>query len=80
MLKLNEHQAFILGPREVGGVYYSGYWRCFYLVLAVDLTSQACGACLTCLWEDNTITTHCTAWDACRDEVVCTGYVPEVAA
>jgi hypothetical protein len=56
-----------LGPREVGGVYYNGYWNKKYTVLSYTEDPFS----ITVQYEDSTTpTTHSTAWEPRRDRVV----------
>lgn len=62
-------------PREVGGIYYNGYWHEHYIVLAireVDSTKE-----FTVLWlgSDGSgigheVTTHTTPWYLGRDRIL----------
>ncbi|BBX09480.1 hypothetical protein [Mycolicibacterium aichiense] len=55
-------------PRVVGGTYFSGYWRMEYVVLEMDTVGDL--TWFTVGWQDDRITTHCTAWDPRRDRVI----------
>lgn len=61
----------VIGPRVVGGMYRSGYWRRNYTVTAIEITDGTAWS-MTVQWEDGDTTTHCTAWDRKRDAVLCT--------
>jgi hypothetical protein len=60
---------YAIGPRKVGGRYFSGGWRQEYDVLALSDTGRA-GWRITVRWADGRETSHCTAWDPRRDRVV----------
>lgn len=60
--------ARIVGPQRVGGRYFCGYWRQAYTVLAIEPNGR--GVSITSAWDDGSVTTHCTAWDARRDKVI----------
>jgi hypothetical protein len=58
-------------PRQPGGSYYCAYWQEPYQVLAMwsDVAGRALW--LRVNWIDRgQVTTHCTAWDARRDQVM----------
>ena len=56
------------GPLEVGGTYYSGYWRQAYTVLGFRLVSGV--PLVRRLWAAGHETEHSTAWDRKRDKVL----------
>lgn len=60
-----------IGPRVVGGMYRSAYWRKNYTVTAIDIADDAAWS-MTVQWEDGRVTTHCTAWHQKRDTVLYT--------
>jgi len=56
-------------PRQVGGRYFSSYWRQEYTVTAMELRNDVIW--FTVFWErDQHSTTHCTGWDHKRDQVL----------
>ncbi|GAA2484854.1 hypothetical protein GCM10010406_21380 [Streptomyces thermolineatus] len=65
-----------VGPREINGVYLSGYQGETYTVLAIHYGPDARRVtgwsewAVTVRWEDGHETTHCTAWDPDRDRVI----------
>jgi hypothetical protein len=59
-----------IGPRKIGGVYYNGYWRKSYTVMAFGRHPRQGIVSITVQWDDGTETTHCTAWNPDRDVVV----------
>lgn len=58
-----------IDPRVVGGRYRSGYWRIEYTVTAIEFDAHGWLVSVTCLDDDGSIRTHCTAWDN-RDRVI----------
>ncbi|MEY8042615.1 hypothetical protein AB8O55_24685 [Saccharopolyspora cebuensis] len=57
-----------IGPRQVGGRYWNGYWRRGYLVESIAITfTDGDLACprwsITVLWDSGDRTTHCTRWN-----------------
>lgn len=58
-----------LGPRQVGGTYYTGYWRKNYTVTAINWIEDDVWE-MTCVDEMGTRTVHCTAWDYRNDRVI----------
>ncbi|MFJ2833590.1 hypothetical protein ACIPC1_39635 [Streptomyces sp. NPDC087263] len=68
-----------VGPRQVGGRYYSGYWDLAYEVLNIDDNPDNWGPWeMTCRWDDGRDTTHCTAWDPKRDRVISQSPQPDL--
>jgi hypothetical protein len=69
-------------PRKTGGRYLCGYWRQEYTVISAETRHGVLW--LTVQWHDWTVsshpratllvkphvTTHCTAWDPCRDVIL----------
>jgi len=62
--------ATAIGPRRVGGRYFSGYWREEYTVLAIQWDMPVWGWQMTVHWADGHVTSHSTWWEAGRDRVV----------
>ena len=60
--------AQVIGPRVVGGCYYSGYWRKEYKVEEVDISDVT--PVLTVRWQDGEVTVHCTPWEVRGDRVL----------
>ena len=60
-----------MDPRQLGGRYFSGYWRQAYTVLKID-DHGPLGETTYWLveWDDGTLTNHCTPWDPKRDKVL----------
>jgi len=56
-------------PRRVGGTYRSGYWGDAYTVLAVRFDGPWVES-ITVKLGDGRVVTHCTAWDARRDQII----------
>ena len=66
-----------IGPRQIGGTYFCGYWAEAYTVVGlVTLVRFRQGKCepynwaIRVQWEDGHCTTHSTAWDPARDKVI----------
>ena len=61
-----------IGPRVIGGRYYSGYWREEYVVLNIENTDEGWWITVQNDSEKTTGNTrrHCTAWDYARDRVI----------
>jgi hypothetical protein len=57
-----------VGPREVGGIYYCGYWADVYEVL--DIQAEAPWQITVRTLGETRVRTHCTGWDYQRDRVV----------
>ena len=62
----------VVGPRKVGGRYFSGYWRTEYTVTAIEYRSDhIIGTTITCLWADGSgSSSHATAWCEREDRVL----------
>jgi hypothetical protein len=58
----------IIGPRKVGGWYYSGYWGQDYYVAAIECPHSV--PWITVYWQDGREATHSTAWDPRRDKIL----------
>lgn len=61
-----------LGPRRVGGWYWSGYWRTGYTVVSIDYSFHdgdpaSPSWAITVRWDEGHRSTHCTPWDERRD-------------
>lgn len=79
--KCRSYAHVAIGPRKVGGVYYSGYWGTNYEVLAIDdegctITvrdlplDQQPATVQKSLVDPTHIRRHFTAWDYRRDRVI----------
>lgn len=62
------HAAQVLGPRVVGGCYYSGYWHKEYKVVEVKAESGV--PWMIVRWQDGEVTVHCTPWEVKGDRVL----------
>jgi len=58
-----------IGPQQVSGRYFCGYWQQSYEVLAIAGAGTSNWS-ITVRWEDGTRTAHCTPWDSKRDRVI----------
>lgn len=62
-----------LGPRQVGGRYYSGSRDQEYEVVTVDDEPDSWGQWeITVRWDDDHESTHCTPWAPDQDHVIAT--------
>lgn len=63
-----------IGPRQVNGRYYSGYWGNEYTVTAIDRDIATGTWSITVATDAEAVLrqsrTHCTPWDHRRDRVV----------
>ena len=66
--KMSEGAKKFLGPRKVGGRYWSNYYKKEYTVTAIA-TDETGFTKITVEWEDGTKTTHSTAWDK-KDKII----------
>jgi len=73
-MQISELTSREIGPLKVGGIYFSGYWQQNYEVLHIGIghASRICSSpwSATIRWADGRESTHCTAWDSRRDQVV----------
>ena len=68
-----------IGPQQVGGRYYSGYWGLEYEVLAIDDKPDSWGAWeMDVRWDDGREISHCTPWEEGRDRVISQPPAPDV--
>ncbi|MFR0367558.1 RapZ C-terminal domain-containing protein [Streptomyces sp. MCC20] len=68
-----------IGPQQVGGRYYNGYWGQEYEVLGIDDQPDSWGAWeIAVRWADGREDTHCTAWDDECDRVIAQPPTPDV--
>jgi UPF0042 nucleotide-binding protein len=68
-----------IGPQQIGGRYYNGYWGQEYEVLKIDDKPDSWGPWeISIRWADGREDTHCTAWDYERDRVIAQPPAPDV--
>lgn len=61
----------VIGPREVGGRYYSHCSGREYTVINIETNRPSWPIWqITIRWEDGREASHCTAWDPDRDRII----------
>jgi len=63
-----------IGPRQVGGRYWNGYWKHSYTVTDIAITvgaqPESISWRITVQHDDGRLITHCTAWDSYRGDAL----------
>jgi hypothetical protein len=73
--------ARVVGPRQVGGRYWSGYWQAGYTVTAIDIEGSPFPTVwISVRWDDGHTGRHCTPWEQQRDRVLAEPTGPTGAA
>lgn len=69
MTNVQDYETYRLGPRVVGGIYHSWYWREDYRVEDIVWSNKSWT--MTVWWINRKkYSTHCTAWNHGKDQII----------